>query len=73
MIWLKDELSACNELKNNYIGCVSTQRHKRVSNVGFDNRDFTSLSLKKIKEQGRFEPSSSCLKFSTSLNLKSMP
>ena len=30
------------------IGCVSTQRHKRVSNVGFANRDFSSLSLKKI-------------------------
>ena len=27
-------------------GCVSTQRHKRDSNVGFANRDFTSLFLK---------------------------
>ena len=36
-------------------GCVSTLRHKRDSNVGFANRDFTSLSLKKVKAQGRLE------------------
>ena len=55
-------------------GCVSTQRHKRVSYVGFENCDFTSLSLRKIKAQGRFEPSQSCLLSklpSASWNLKS--
>ena len=30
-------------------GCVSTQRQKHDSNVGFENRDFTSLFLKKIR------------------------
>ena len=29
-------------------GCVSTQRHKHDSNVGFANREFTTLFLKKI-------------------------
>ena len=54
-------------------GCVSTQRHKRVSNVGFANRDFTSLSLKKTEAQGRFKPSPSCRVHSTSFHLKSTP
>ena len=54
-------------------GCVSTQRHKRVSNVGFANRDFTSLSLKKIEAQGKFEPSPSCLVNSASIKLRTTP
>ena len=37
-------------------GCVSTQRHKRDSNVGFANRDFISLFLKRFGAQGRIEP-----------------
>ena len=54
-------------------GCVSTQRHKRVSNVGFANRDFTSLSLKKTEAQGRFKPTPNCLMKSMFLILKSTP
>ena len=57
----------------NDIGCVSTQRHKRVSYMGFANRDFTSLSLKKIEAQGRFKLCPCCLVDSASLNLKSTP
>ena len=56
-----------------YFGCVSIQRQKRVSYVGFEKRDFTSLSPKKIEAQGKFEPSPSYLVDSASLNLKSTP
>ena len=42
-------------------GCVSTQKQKHDSNVGFTNRDFTSLFLKKFNAQGRIEPAQSCL------------
>jgi len=42
------------------IGYVSTQRQKQDSNVGFANRDFTSLFLKKFEAQGRFEPTQNC-------------
>ena len=50
-----------------------SQRHKRDSNVGFANRDFTSLSLKKIEAQSRFEPTPSCLIDLAFLKLKFTP
>ena len=54
-------------------GCVSTQRYKHDSNVGFANRDFTPLFLKKFEAQSRLEPFPRYPVNLASLNLKSTP